>query len=154
MGIFDVERIEVLTFKLISLKIFFWFVWVFLLVVCFACYFWFATLYVIEPFVCLFYMFVWFVNVIYVWFNCCLFCLCGLVFSSSELKSFKWAFLHASYSVDPPDCKLYHFHLLQNHVVFNQFHRKHPRVKGVQVCSNEGPQPFPRGENSKIVKMH
>ena len=24
---------------------------------------------------------------------------------------------------------------------------KHPWVKGIQVCSNEGPHPFPRGDN-------
>ena len=27
-------------------------------------------------------------------------------------------------------------------------------VKGIQVCSNEGPCPFPRGDNYKIVKIH
>ena len=28
------------------------------------------------------------------------------------------------------------------------------RVKGIQVCSNEGPRPFPRGDNFEIVKIH
>ena len=31
---------------------------------------------------------------------------------------------------------------------------KHPWVKGIQVCANEGPRPFPRGDNYKIVKIH
>ena len=31
---------------------------------------------------------------------------------------------------------------------------KHPWVKQIQVCSNEGPFPFPRGDNCKIVKLH
>ena len=26
-------------------------------------------------------------------------------------------------------------------------------MKGIQVCSNEGPHPFPRGDNNEIVKM-
>ena len=26
-------------------------------------------------------------------------------------------------------------------------------MKGIQVCSNEGPRPFPRGENYEIVKI-
>ena len=29
---------------------------------------------------------------------------------------------------------------------------KHPWVKGIQVCSNEGPHPFPRGDNYEIAK--
>ena len=31
---------------------------------------------------------------------------------------------------------------------------KHPWVEGIQVCSNEGPRPFPRGDNYEIVKIH
>ena len=31
---------------------------------------------------------------------------------------------------------------------------KHPWVKGIQVCSNEGPCLFPRGNNYKIAKRH
>ena len=30
----------------------------------------------------------------------------------------------------------------------------HPWVKGIQVCSNEGPSPFPRGDNYEIAKIH
>ena len=29
---------------------------------------------------------------------------------------------------------------------------KHPWVKGIQVCSNEGPHPFPREDNYEIAK--
>ena len=29
---------------------------------------------------------------------------------------------------------------------------KHPQVKGIQVCSNEGPHLFPRGDNYEIAK--
>ena len=29
-----------------------------------------------------------------------------------------------------------------------------PWVKGIQVSSNEGPRPFPRGDNYEIAKMH
>ena len=31
---------------------------------------------------------------------------------------------------------------------------KHPWVKGIQVCWNEGSRPFPRGDNYEIVKIH
>ena len=31
---------------------------------------------------------------------------------------------------------------------------KHPWVKWIQVCSKEGPHPFPRGDNYEIVKIH
>jgi hypothetical protein len=31
---------------------------------------------------------------------------------------------------------------------------KHPWVKGIQVCSKEGDSPFPRGDNSKRVKIN
>ena len=30
---------------------------------------------------------------------------------------------------------------------------KHPLVKEIQVCSNEGPYPFPRGYDNKIGKF-
>jgi hypothetical protein len=30
----------------------------------------------------------------------------------------------------------------------------HPWGKGIHVCSNEGDSPFPRGDNSKRVKIH
>ena len=31
---------------------------------------------------------------------------------------------------------------------------KHPWVKGIQVCSNDGPRPLPRGDNYEISKIH
>ena len=31
---------------------------------------------------------------------------------------------------------------------------KHPWVMGIQFYSNEGPRPFPRGDNYKIAKIH
>ena len=31
---------------------------------------------------------------------------------------------------------------------------KHPCVKGIQVCSNKGPRPFPRGDKYYIAKLH
>ena len=31
---------------------------------------------------------------------------------------------------------------------------KHPWTKGIQVCSNEGPHPFPRGDYCEIAKIH
>ena len=31
---------------------------------------------------------------------------------------------------------------------------KHPLGKGIQFCSNEGPRPFPRGDNYEIAKIH
>jgi hypothetical protein len=30
----------------------------------------------------------------------------------------------------------------------------HPLGERIQVCSNEGDCPFPRGDNSKTVKIH
>ena len=30
---------------------------------------------------------------------------------------------------------------------------KHPWVKGIQVCTNKGPHPFPRGDNYEIAKI-
>ena len=40
--------------------------------------------------------------------------------------------------------------LLQNHLaIFNKLVTMHPWVKGIQVCLNEGPNPFPRGNYNK-----
>ena len=52
--------------------------------------------------------------------------------------------------------KFSYFHLLlQNHWAnFNQIGTKHPWVKGIQVCSNKGSCPFPRGDNYEKVKIH
>ena len=45
--------------------------------------------------------------------------------------------------------------LLQNHwAIWTKLGTEHPCVKGMQVCSNERPSPFPRGDNYEIVKTH
>ena len=38
--------------------------------------------------------------------------------------------------------------------ISTNFGTKHPWIKGNQVCSNEGPHPFPRGHNYERVKIH
>ena len=30
----------------------------------------------------------------------------------------------------------------------------HPLVKGTEICSNEGPHPYPRGDNYEVAKIH
>ena len=35
-----------------------------------------------------------------------------------------------------------------------QLGTKHPFVKGIQVCSNEGPRPFARGDKKEIAKIY
>ena len=49
-----------------------------------------------------------------------------------------------------------HFRLLlQNHWASStKLGTMHPWVKGIQVCSIEGPCPFPRGDNYEIAKIH
>ena len=45
--------------------------------------------------------------------------------------------------------------LLQNHWANStKLGTKHPWVEGIQVCSNEGPCPSPRGDNSEIVNLY
>ena len=38
--------------------------------------------------------------------------------------------------------------------ISTKLNTKHYWVNGIQVCSNEGPRPFPRGDNYQIVKIH
>jgi hypothetical protein len=77
-----------------------------------------------------------------------------IVFSSPELKA------QVSYSDRPLSvCLFVNFYifnfLLQNHCAnFNQTWRKSSLGKDIQVSSNEGDCPSPRGDNSKGVKMH
>ena len=49
-----------------------------------------------------------------------------------------------------------HFHpLFQTHWAnFNETWHKAFWVKGIKVYLNEGPRPFPRGDNYKIAKIH
>ena len=44
-------------------------------------------------------------------------------------------------------CFMIHVHEIRNKT-------KHPWVEGIQVSSNEGPCPFPRGDNGKKVKLY
>ena len=37
--------------------------------------------------------------------------------------------------------------------ILTKLDTKYPWVKGIQVCSKEGPRPFPRGDNYEIVKI-
>ena len=48
-------------------------------------------------------------------------------------------------------CKLFTF---LAHLNFNQTWHKASLGEGDSVCSNEGPRPFPRGDNYEIVKIH
>jgi hypothetical protein len=38
--------------------------------------------------------------------------------------------------------------------ILTRLDTNHPWGEGIQVCSNEGEYPSPRGDNSKKVKMH
>ena len=68
--------------------------------------------------------------------GCCIASLvCLHVFSSPELKA------HVSFS----DC------LAQLSVKIGT---KHSWMNGIQVCSNEGPHPFPREDKYEIGKIH
>ena len=53
-------------------------------------------------------------------------------------------------------CKLFIFIFFSRTTepISNKLGIKHPRVKGIQVCSNEGPCPFPRGDNYEKAKIH
>ena len=55
-------------------------------------------------------------------------------FSNYEIVKIHWRNLKIFFSrtTEPISTKLF---------------TKHPWVKGIQVCSNEGPHPFPRGDN-------
>ena len=44
--------------------------------------------------------------------------------------------------------------LISRHDISFKLGTKHVWVMGIQVCSNEGPRPFPRGDNYKIAKIH
>ena len=63
-------------------------------------------------------------------------------------------------SVVRPSARLFvnfsHFHLLlKNHCAnFNQTKHIASLGDGIQVCSNEGPRSFPRGDNYEIAKIH
>ena len=60
-----------------------------------------------------------------------------------------------SFVVCPSVCRLSDFFSRTTGLILAKIGTKHSWVKGIQVCSNEGMFPFPRGDqNSKIVKIH
>ena len=73
-----------------------------------------------------------------------------LVSFSDHLSSVVCPSVHLSILLSV--CKLSYFRLLlKNHWAnFTKLCTKHPWVKGIQVCSNEEPRPFPGGNNKEI----
>jgi hypothetical protein len=85
------------------------------------------------------------------------------VFSSPELKA-QVSYSDSLLSVIRLSCRL-SVRLSVNFYIFDFFSRtkgpiltklgiNHPWEGGIQVCSNEGDCPSPRGDNSKTVKIH
>ena len=71
-------------------------------------------------------------------------------FSSPELKA-QMTFSDRLSSVRPSVRKLFTFNFLQNHwAKINQTWHKDLWEEGIQVYSNEGPRPFPRGDDYEI----
>ena len=73
----------------------------------------------------------------------------------------RWAFLIKSCRLSIVDVivvaivvNFSHFHLLFQNQISTKLGTKHPWVKGIQVCSNKGPHPFPRGDNYEITTIH
>ena len=79
-------------------------------------------------------------------------CFATCFFSSPESKA-QWAFLIKICLLSIVIVVNFsHFHLLLPN--YNQTWQKASMGKGIQICSNEGPRPFPRGINYEIVKIH
>ena len=59
-------------------------------------------------------------------------------------------------SVHPSVCKFFHIFIFSRTIgpISTKPGTKHPWMKGIQVCSNEGSRPFPRGDNYEIEKIH
>ena len=70
------------------------------------------------------------------------------VFSSPELEA------QVSFSDHMSSVVSLSVRLSVNFSYFRLLLQRHPWVKEIQVCSNEGPRPFPRGDNFKIAKIH
>ena len=69
------------------------------------------------------------------------------VFSSPELKT------QMSFSDHLSSVNFSHYHLLlQNH--WANFGTNYPWVKGIQVCSNEGPHPSQRGDYCEMMNIN
>ena len=96
--------------------------------------------------------------------SCCrISCRTSFLFSSPELKAQVSFSDHLSSVVCLSVCpsvrlsvNFSHFHLLlPNHWAnFNQTWHNESLGEGDSICSNEGPCPFPRGDNYQIVKIH
>ena len=51
-----------------------------------------------------------------------------------------------------PVIEFYEIHVCRK--ILTKLGTKHPWLKGIQVCSNEGPRPLRRGDNYEKVKIH
>ena len=80
-----------------------------------------------------------------------------LTFLAHLSWKFKWAFLIAcclSSSIRLKPFHIFNFFSRTSGPIWTKLGTKHLWVKGIQICSNEGPCPFPRGDNSEIVKLN
>ena len=81
---------------------------------------------------------------------------CELTWAESSSELF-WSPVLRRQSVRLSVCKLFTFSSSSPKTtgpISTKLCTKYPWVKGIQVCSNEGPCPFPRGDNYEIVKIH
>ena len=69
----------------------------------------------------------------------------------------KWAFLVTCFRRQSSVC-LWTFHIFifsrTTGPISTKLGTKHPLVMGIQICSNEGPCHFLRGDNNEIAKIH
>jgi hypothetical protein len=79
----------------------------------------------------------------------------NLVFSSPELKA-QVRYSDRPLSVVRLSVNFYIFDFFSRTTgpILNRIDTNHPWVKGIQVWSNEGDSPSPRGDNSKKVNIH
>ena len=71
----------------------------------------------------------------------------GQPFSKGEIIT-KWQ----QYIVTVENLKI--FNSITTGPISTKLGKKHPWIKGIQLCQNEGPHTFPRGDKSEIVKIH
>ena len=74
----------------------------------------------------------------------------SFTFSSPELKALVCFSDRLWYNVRPSVCMFVnftHFHVRTTGSILTKLVTMHPWTKGIQVCSNEDPRPFPRGDN-------
>jgi hypothetical protein len=87
---------------------------------------------------------------------------CALVFSSPELKaqvSYFYRLLSVVLSVLTFVCPSVNFYIFDffsrtTGPILTKLGTNHPWREGIQVCSNEGDCPSPRGDNSKTIRIH